>query len=60
MDWFKKAVKPMDVLIAAIGIYLFANMDFGNMQTIDYIYAVCFGIWFVLLIVKVYIYYQKR
>lgn len=50
----------MDVLIAAIGIYLFANMDFGNMQTIDYIYAVCFGIWFVLLIVKVYIYYQKR
>ncbi len=60
MDWFKKAVKPMDVLIAIVGVYLFANMDFGNLQTIDYIYAVCFTLWFILEAVRIYIYYQRR
>ena len=60
MDWLKRAVKPMDVLIGAVGIFLFVNMDFHNMQTVDVIYAVCFGIWFVLTAVKVGVYYRRR
>ena len=42
----------MDVLIALAGIYIFYTMDYANMETIDWIFAVSFGIWFVLLVVR--------
>ena len=45
-------VKPMDVLIALAGIYIFYTMDYANMETIDWIFAVSFGSWFVLLVVR--------
>ncbi len=60
MDWLKKAVKPMDALIAIVAVWLFADMDYANLQSWDYIYMVCFGIWFVLTGVKIYIYYGRR
>jgi len=56
--WWKKAVTPMDLLIAAIAVYLFTQMDFQNLQTFDYVYIVVFGLWFVMTIVKVIIYYK--
>lgn len=56
MNWLHKALKPMDFLIAAVGFYLFLfDIDYKNMSVIDAAYAVCFGIWTVLLIVRCYI-----
>lgn len=59
--WYRRAFKPMDYLIALIAIYLFGfNIDYGNMGLLEIAYCVAFGIWFVLLIVRGYIYYSGR
>lgn len=60
-NWLRQAIKPMDLLIAVVGLYLFfVELDFSNMSTVDNIYAVCFGIWFVLLVVRCYILWRKQ
>ena len=57
MNWLHQAIKPMDLLIAVIAVYLFAfEIDYSNMSWMDELYAGCFGIWFVLLAVRCYIY----
>lgn len=59
MSWLKKAVKPLDWLIAIFGIYDFGfKMDYSNMELIDKVFAVCFAIWLVLLLVRCYIYWK--
>lgn len=61
MDWLRKAVKPMDILIAAVGLYLLLfTIDYSNMSTLDIVYLVCFGIWFVMLAVRIYIYWKDK
>lgn len=61
MDWLRKAVKPMDILIAVVGLYLLLfTIDYGNMSTLDIVYLVCFGIWFVMLAVRIYIYWKGK
>ena len=61
MDWLRKAVKPMDILIAVVGLYLLLFMiDYSNMSTLDIVYLVCFGIWFVMLAVRIYIYWKGK
>lgn len=61
MDWLRKAVKPMDILIAVVGLYLLLfTIDYSNMSTLDIVYLVCFGIWFVMLAVSIYIYWKGK
>lgn len=61
MDWLRKAVKPMDILIAIVGLYLLLfTIDYSNMSTLDIVYLVCFGIWFVMLAVRIYIYWKGK
>lgn len=61
MDWLRKAVKPMDILIAVVGLYLLLfTIDYSNMSTLDIVYLVCFGIWFVMLVVRIYIYWKGK
>ncbi|MCI7261443.1 MAG: hypothetical protein SPK53_03305 [Selenomonas sp.] len=61
MDWLRKAVKPMDILIAVVGLYLLLfTIDYSNMSTLDIVYLVCFGIWFVMLAVRIYIYWKGK
>lgn len=61
MDWLRKAVKPMDILIAVVGLYLLLfTIDYSNMSTLDIVYLVCFGIWFVMLTVRIYIYWKGK
>ncbi|SDG23877.1 hypothetical protein SAMN05216584_10366 [Selenomonas sp. WCT3] len=56
MDWLHRAVKPMDVLIAAVGLYVFVfGINYSDMSIIDTAYAVSFGIWGVLFVVRCYI-----
>ena len=61
MDWLRKAVKPMDILIAVVGLYLLLfTIDYSNMSMLDIVYLVCFGIWFVMLAVRIYIYWKGK
>lgn len=61
MNWLRKAFKPMDLLIGAIGLYLFLfSIDYQAMTLIDKVYVVCFVIWAVLLIVRCYVYWKGK
>lgn len=61
MNWLRKAIKPMDLLIGAIGLYLFLfSIDYQAMTLIDKVYVVCFVIWAVLLIVRCYVYWKGK
>ncbi len=59
MGWIRKAVGPLDIVIAIGAIYVFLKMDYANVDTVDYIYMVTFGIWIALLFVRILIYRYK-
>lgn len=61
VNWLRKAIRPMDLLIGAIGLYLFLfSIDYQAMTLIDKVYVVCFVIWAVLLIVRCYVYWKGK
>ncbi|MGO5129743.1 hypothetical protein [Mitsuokella jalaludinii] len=58
-DWLKQAIKPFDVFIGIAAIFILYRMDFSHLLFVDEILLVTFALWFVLLLVRCYIYYQK-
>ncbi len=58
-SWLSAAVKPMDGVIAIAAICILSVMDFSKMETVDWIFTVTIVIWFVLTLVRCYIYYRK-
>lgn len=58
-SWLSAAVKPMDGVIAIAAICILSVMDFSKMETVDWIFVVTIAIWFVLTLVRCYIYYRK-
>ena len=58
-SWLSAAVKPMDGVIAIVAICILSVMDFSKMETVDWIFTVTIVIWFVLTLVRCYIYYRK-
>ena len=58
-SWLSVAVKPMDGVIAIVAICILSVMDFSKMETVDWIFTVTIVIWFVLTLVRCYIYYRK-
>ena len=51
----------MDVLIALLGIYLLVfRIDYRNLETLDIVYLVCFGLWFLLLGIRCRIYWKGK
>ena len=61
MDWLRKAIKPMDILIGLVGIYLLScSINYDDMTTLDKVYAVCFVLWFILLGVRCYLCYRRE
>lgn len=58
-SWLSAAVKPMDGVIAIAAICILSVMDFLKMETVDWIFTVTIVIWFVLTLVRCYIYYRK-
>lgn len=59
-SWFSAALKPMDGVIAIAAICILSVMDFSKMETVDWIFTVTIVIWFVLTLVRCYIYYRNR
>ena len=58
-SWLSAALKPMDGVIAIAAICILSVMDFSKMETVDWIFTVPIVIWFVLTLVRCYIYYRK-
>lgn len=58
-SWLSAALKPMDGVIAIAAICILSVMDFSKMETVDGIFTVTIVIWFVLTLVRCYIYYRK-
>ena len=58
-SWLSAAIKPMDGVIAIAAICILSVMDFSKMETVDWIFVVTIAIWFVLTLVRCYIYYRK-
>ncbi|MDD6381959.1 MAG: hypothetical protein PUG02_01105 [Selenomonadaceae bacterium] len=58
-DWLKQAIKPFDVFIGIAAIFILYRMDFSHLLFVDEILLVTFALWFVLLLVRCYIYYRK-
>ncbi len=58
-SWLSAALKPMDGVIAIAAICILSVMDFSKMETVDWIFTVTIVIWFVLTLVRCYIYYRK-
>ena len=58
-SWLSAADKPMDGVIAIAAICILSVMDFSKLETVDWIFVVTIAIWFVLTLVRCYIYYRK-
>lgn len=58
-SWLSAALKLMDGVIAIAAICILSVMDFSKMETVDWIFTVTIVIWFVLTLVRCYIYYRK-
>jgi hypothetical protein len=60
MDFLKKVLKPMDVIILVVGIVLLVQMDYSNMSLPDEAFLVCMVIWLGMLAAKLRIEWKRR
>lgn len=54
-----KLIKPLDWIIAAMAIIMLARMDFGAVDLIDIVYLTTLVMWFIMLLVRLYMEYNK-
>ncbi len=59
IELFKKAMRPLDLLIFVAAFFLFYTMDYDNLGTVEKIYIGTFVIWFLLLLVRLWLLYRK-
>ena len=59
LEVLKKSVGILDALILAVAAFMFFNMDYGNLTTSDKIYIVGFGLWIIMLCVRIFIIYKN-
>jgi len=60
LDVLKKSVTLMDCLIIAAGAFWLVQMDFANMGGTEKIYIAVFGLWILMLFVRIYIVYKNE
>ncbi len=59
LDILKQALRPMDCLIFVAAAILFTQLDYEALTAVEIMYMVTFGIWFLLLLVRIFIIYRK-
>lgn len=59
IDVLKKSVSIFDCLIIAAAVFMFFNMDYDNLRISDKIYIAVFGIWILMLFVRIFIVYKN-
>ncbi|MBQ7704648.1 MAG: hypothetical protein IJT73_04355 [Selenomonadaceae bacterium] len=60
LEVLKKSLNILDVLILAVAAYVFFNFDYENLSTSDKIYIVGFGLWVIMLVIRIYIIYKNN
>ena len=59
LEVLKKSVGILDGLILIAAAFMFFGMDYDNLTTSDKIYIVGFGLWVIMLVIRVYIIYKN-
>ena len=59
LDVLKKSVTLMDCLIIGAGFFWLVQMDFANLGDSEKVYIVIFGIWILMLAIRIYIVYKN-
>lgn len=59
LEVLKKSLSILDALILAAAAFMFFSMDYENLTTSDKIYIVGFGLWVIMLAIRVYIIFKN-
>ena len=59
LEVLKKSVGILDGLILALAVFMFSNLDYENLSTSDKIYIVGFGLWVIMLVIRIFIIYKN-
>ncbi len=59
LDVLKKSISILDALILAIATFMFFNLDYENLSTSDKIYIAGFGLWTIMLCIRIFIIYKN-
>ena len=59
LEVLKKSVGILDALILAAAAFMFFSMDYENLTTSDKIYIAGFGLWVIMLGVRIFIIYKN-
>lgn len=59
LEVLKKSVGILDAIILAVAVYIFFSMDYENLSTSDKIYIAGFGLWVIMLCVRIFIIYKN-
>lgn len=59
LDVLKKSISILDALILAVAAFMFFNLDYENLSTSDKIYIGGFGLWTIMLCVRIFIIYKN-
>ncbi len=51
----KKSMSVLDFLIIVVALFMFEKLDYSNLETSDIIYMVAFGLWILMLFVRIFI-----
>ena len=55
----KKSLNFIDCLIIILAVFIFAKMDYSDLSLLNKIYLASFGLWSVMLGVRIYIVYKN-
>lgn len=58
-SFLKKSLNLLDWLILALAIFMFVRMDYTNLTFLNKIYLASFGLWILMLGVRIYIIYKN-
>ena len=60
LEVLKKSVGILDGLILVMAVFMFSHLDYDNLSTSDKIYIVGFGLWVIMLVIRVFIIYKNN
>ncbi len=59
LEVLKKSIGILDALILGVAAFMFLNLDYENLSTSDKIYIAGFGLWVIMLCVRIFIIYKN-
>lgn len=59
VSFLKKSLNLLDWLILVLAVFMFWRMDYENLTFLNKIYLASFGLWLIMLGVRIYIIYKN-